>query len=176
LVREGKVRYIGASNIPAWRFVESLWSAKVNGTPRYDSLQPHYNLVHRAEFERELKEVCEKYDVGVIPYSPLARGFLTGKYSRDSLPESARTEMVQRHYFKEKGWEVLEAVCEVANELDIAPASVSLAWLLAQPVITAPIVGANTVEQLVPSLAAVDIKLSDEYIERLSEASEWREE
>jgi aryl-alcohol dehydrogenase-like predicted oxidoreductase len=176
LVIEGKVRYIGASNIPAWRFVESLWSAKVDGTPRYESLQPHYNLVHRAEFERELKEVCEQYGVGVIPYSPLARGFLTGKYSRESLPESARSEIVQRTYFNERGWEVLEAVRKVADELNTAHVTVSLAWLLAQPVVTAPIVGVNSVEQLVPSLTAVDMKLSEEHIERLSAASEWREE
>jgi aryl-alcohol dehydrogenase-like predicted oxidoreductase len=175
LIRQGKVRYIGASNYPAWRLMEALWNADVRGTSRFDSFQPHYNLVHRAEFERELKDVCVEYGVGVIPYSPLAEGFLTGKYSRDSLPKSARSDSVQRRYFNQRGWKVLEAVCQVAEALEIGPATVSLAWLLAQPVITAPIVGANSVEQLSPSLAAVDVSLSDEHMGKLDEASDWQE-
>ncbi|MGH2542032.1 MAG: aldo/keto reductase, partial [Ardenticatenaceae bacterium] len=92
LVGAGKVLYVGASNYPAWRLMEALWYADADGIARYDSLQPHYNLVHRAEFERELKPVCEKYEIGVIPYSPLAGGFLTGKYSRNNVPASDRAE------------------------------------------------------------------------------------
>ena len=176
LVRQGKVRYIGASNYPAWRLMESLWSAEVNGTPRYDSLQPHYNLAHRDDFERELKEVCEKYEIGVIPYSPLAGGFLTGKYDREVIPESARAEGAKKKYFNEKGWRVLDAVREVAEEAGSTPAAVALGWLLSMPVITAPIVGANSVEQLKGSLAVVDLSLSDEQVEKLNQASEWREE
>ncbi len=176
LVRQGKVRYIGASNYPAWRLMESLWSAEVNGTPRYDSLQPHYNLAHRDDFERELKEVCEKYEIGVIPYSPLAGGFLTGKYDREVVPESARAEGAKKKYFNEKGWRVLDAVREVAEEAGSTPAAVALGWLLSMPVITAPIVGANSVEQLKGSLAVVDLSLSDEQVEKLNQASEWREE
>ena len=176
LVRQGKVRYIGASNYPAWRLMESLWSAEVNGTPRYDSLQPHYNLAHRDDFERELKEVCEKYEIGVIPYSPLAGGFLTGKYDREVVPESARAEGAKKKYFNEKGWRVLDAVREVAEQAGYTPAAVALGWLLSLPVITAPIVGANSVEQLKGSLAVVDLSLSDEQVEKLNQASEWREE
>ena len=176
LVRQGKVRYIGASNYPAWRLMESLWSAEVNGTPRYDSLQPHYNLAHRDDFERELKEVCEKYEIGVIPYSPLAGGFLTGKYDREVIPESARAEGAKKKYFNEKGWRVLDAVREVAEQAGYTPAAVALGWLLSLPVITAPIVGANSVEQLKGSLAVVDLSLSDEQVEKLNQASEWREE
>jgi aryl-alcohol dehydrogenase-like predicted oxidoreductase len=176
LIQQGKVRYIGASNHPAWRFMEALWKADVNSMPRYDSLQPHYNLAHRAEYERELKDVCDKYGIGVIPYSPLAGGFLTGKYGRDSLPESARSEMVRRRYFNERGWKVLEAVREVAEATGTTATTISLAWLLAQPTITAPIVGANSVEQLAPSLAAMKMTLSEEHLERLRGASEWREE
>lgn len=176
LVRQGKVRYIGASNYPAWRFMEALWCSDVNGIQRYDALQPHYNLVHRAEFEREVKEMCEKFGVGVIPYSPLARGFLTGKYKPDILPESARSEMVQRRYFHEKGWSVLKAVLEVAEEMGTKPATVSIAWLLSQPVITAPIVGVNSMEQLSPSLDAVEMDLPEPQIAKLNEASEWRVE
>lgn len=176
LVRQGKVRYIGASNYPAWRLMESLWSAEVNGTPRYDSLQPHYNLAHRDDFERELKEVCERYEIGVIPYSPLAGGFLTGKYDREVVPESARAEGAKKKYFNEKGWRVLDAVRQVAEQAGSTPAAVALGWLLSQPVISSPIVGANSVEQLKGSLATVELSLSEEQLEKLNEASEWREE
>jgi aryl-alcohol dehydrogenase-like predicted oxidoreductase len=176
LVRQGKVRSIGASNLPAWRLVEALWSADVNNMVRYGSLQPHYNLVHRAEFERELKDVCEKYGVGVIPYSPLAAGFLTGKYRLDSAPDSARSGTIQRRYFNQRGWKTLEAVHKVAAAAGTTPTAVSLAWLLAQPMITAPIVGANSVEQLAASLAAVDATLSDEHLLCLDKASEWMNE
>lgn len=176
LVRQGKVRYIGASNYPAWRLMESLWSAEVNGTPRYDSLQPHYNLAHRDDFERELKEVCERYEIGVIPYSPLAGGFLTGKYDREVVPESARAEGAKKKYFNEKGWRVLDAVRQVAEQAGSTPAAVALGWLLSQPVISSPIVGANSVEQLKGSLATVELSLSEEQVEKLNEASEWREE
>jgi aryl-alcohol dehydrogenase-like predicted oxidoreductase len=174
MVHQGKVRYVGASNYPAWRLMEALWSADVHGTARYDSLQPHYNLAHRAEFERELKEVCEAYEIGVLPYSPLAGGFLTGKYERDKVPGSARAEVVERRYFNEKGWRVLEEVREVAREVGAEPAAVSLAWLLAQPVITAPIIGANSVSQLQASLASLKLELTEAQTSRLGEASDWR--
>jgi aryl-alcohol dehydrogenase-like predicted oxidoreductase len=175
LVRQGKVRHIGASNYPAWRLMESLWSADGHGTARYDSLQPHYNIARRDEFERELMEVCTAYEVGVIPYSPLAGGFLTGKYERGEVPESARAEGAKRKYFNEKGWRVLEAVCEVAEEAGTVPAAVALGWLLSQPVVTSPIIGANSVEQLKGSLATVELSLTEEQVEKLNEASEWRE-
>jgi aryl-alcohol dehydrogenase-like predicted oxidoreductase len=175
LVQRGKVLYVGASNYPAWRFMEALWSADVNGTVRYDSLQPHYNLVHRAEFERELKAVCEAYEIGVLPYSPLAGGFLTGKYRRGHVPDSARAEGIQRRYFNERGWRTLDAVREVADAHGTTPVAVSLAWLLAQDVVTSPIIGANSVDQLQDSLAALNVELSAEQVEQLSEASAWEE-
>jgi aryl-alcohol dehydrogenase-like predicted oxidoreductase len=175
LQRAGKVRYVGASNYPAWRLMEALWSADAHGTLRHDSLQPHYNLAHRAEFERELKAVCEKYEIGVIPYSPLAGGFLTGKYARNNAPESVRAERIKSRYFNEAGWRVLDAVRVVAGEVGSTPTAVSLAWLLAQPVITAPIIGTNSVAQLQGSLAALDVTLSDEQMVRLNEASAWQE-
>jgi aryl-alcohol dehydrogenase-like predicted oxidoreductase len=174
LVKQGKVRYIGASNYPAWRLMQSLWSADTKGTARYVSLQPHYNIARREEFERELIEVCEEYGVGVIPYSPLAGGFLTGKYEKDNVPESARAAGAKRKYFNKKGWRVLDAVLEVARETDVPPAAVALGWLLAQPTITAPIIGANSVEQLKESLAVVDLTLDDTQLEKLNEASKWR--
>ncbi len=104
LVRQGKVRYVGASNYSAWRLMQSLWSADTNGVSRYDSLQPHYNLVHREEFERELAAVCQTYQIGVIPYSPLAGGFLTGKYRQDQpIPESLRADGARKKYFNPRG-------------------------------------------------------------------------
>jgi aryl-alcohol dehydrogenase-like predicted oxidoreductase len=140
---------------------------------RYECLQPHYNLAHRAEFERELRDVCLKYELGVIPYSPLAGGFLTGKYRPDQPAESVRAEGIRRRYFNAPGWRVLEAVEQVAQEAGGTPAAVALAWLLAQPAITAPIIGANSVDQLRQSLAALDLKLSEGQLARLDEASTW---
>lgn len=175
LIQAGKVRYIGCSNYPAWRLMESLWQADAQQTARYDSLQPHYNLVNRAEFERELAEVCEEYDIAVIPYSPLAGGFLTGKYQRDQLPDSERAQSVQKRYFNDAGWRTLEAVQAIAAESETTPVAVSLAWLLAQPAVVAPIVGANSPQQLKSSLAALDLSLSETQIERLDQASDWKD-
>ncbi len=172
LVRQGKVRYIGASNISAWRLMKALCISDKHDLARYDSLQPHYNLVHRTEFEAELKPLCESEQIGVIPYSPLAGGFLTGKYHLDSPPpDSARQESVKRKYFNEYGWRVLAAVERIADERGVLPLQIALAWLLNQPVITAPIIGANSIEQLTPSLEAVDIRLSEEEMALLDEAS-----
>ncbi len=173
LVQQGKVRYIGCSNYPAWRLMEALWTSDKYGLTRYDSIQPHYNLVHRAEFERELTDVCQAYAIGIIPYSPLAGGFLTGKYSRVSDTDSVRAEGVRNRYFNDFGWKVLDTALAVADELGTTPLAVSLAWLLAQPAMTAPIIGANTVEQLQGSLAALDVRLSAEQMEMLNEASAW---
>ena len=173
LVQQGKVRYVGCSNYPAWRLMEALWTSDKCGLARYNSIQPHYNLVNRAEFERELAEVCLANGIGIIPYSPLAGGFLTGKYSRDRDTDSVRAEGVRQHYFNDAGWKVLDAVRAVAVELDTTPLAVSLAWLLAQPGMTAPIVGANTVEQLQGSLAALDVDLTAAQMETLNNASAW---
>ncbi|BAM01745.1 MULTISPECIES: aldo/keto reductase [Caldilinea] len=174
LVRQGKVRYVGCSNYPAWRLMEALWASDKHHLVRYDSLQPHYNLAHRAEYERELKEVCLRFGLGVIPYSPLAGGFLTGKYTRDSAADSARAESIKRRYFNEAGWRVLDAVKAVAAELGSTPTAISLAWLLAQPEMTAPIIGANSVQQLQASLAACDLNLTEEQMATLNQASAWQ--
>ena len=173
LVRQGKVRYIGCSNYPVWRLMESLWASDRRGLVRYCSLQPHYNLVHRAEFEQELAEVCRTYELAVIPYSPLAGGFLTGKYSREGAANSVRANSVRSRYFNKAGWRVLDAVRAVAAEMGASPLAVSLAWLLARPGMTAPIVGANSVEQLQGSLAALDLRLGPEHVEMLDAASAW---
>ena len=173
LVQQGKVRYIGCSNHPTWRLMRALWTSDKYGLARYDSIQPHYNLVHRSEFEQELAEVCQAYGIGIIPYSPLAGGFLTGKYSREGDTDSVRAEGVRDRYFNDAGWKVLDAVRAVAGELDTTPLAVSLAWLLAKPGMTAPIIGANTVEQLQGSLAVLDVDLTAEQMEKLNDASAW---
>jgi aryl-alcohol dehydrogenase-like predicted oxidoreductase len=176
LVRAGKVRYAGCSNYPAWRLALALGASERAHLARYDSLQPHYNLARRAEFERELAELCLDQGLGVIPYSPLAGGFLTGKYRRgEPVPESDRADGVQKRYFNDRGWAILDALGAAAHEHGTQPAQVALAWLLARPAITAPIVGANTPAQLADSLGAVDLVLSKEQIERLDAASAWSE-
>ncbi|MEM8530554.1 MAG: aldo/keto reductase [Chloroflexota bacterium] len=176
LVRAGKVRYIGCSNYPAWRLALALGASEQRHIARFDSLQPHYNLAHRNEFERELEPLCLDQGVGVIPYSPLAGGFLTGKYRRDQeLPESVRSSAVQGKYFNERGWNTVDALVNIAEQLDTEPTQVALAWLLSRPSITAPIIGANSTEQLSASLAAVNVELSDEQIQHLEKASAWSE-
>ncbi len=177
LVRQGKVRYIGCSNYPAWRLCRALWVSDKLGLARYDSLQPHYNLVHRAEFERELMPLCQEQGLGVIPYSPLAGGFLTGKYRRGKpVPESARAEGIRRRYFNEKGFAVIDKLEELAKARGKTPLQMALGWLLTNPVVTAPIIGANTVEQLQESLGAVGLRLSQEEMEALNGLTAWEEE
>ena len=162
MVGAGKVRYVGASNIHAWRLTSALWVSDKHNLVRYASLQPHYNLAHRAEFERELKPLCEEQGIGVIPYSPLAAGFLTGKYQRGGEMQSARLEGIRNRYFNDRGWGILARLEEVARSRSLTPAQTALAWLLSQPVITSPIVGASRVEQLHESLGAVGVRLSTE--------------
>ena len=173
LVRQGKVRYVGCSNYPAWRLMEALWASDKRNLVRYDAIQPHYSLAHRAEFEREVKEVCVTYGIGVIPYSPLAGGFLTGKYSREHDIDSARAAGIKRRYFNDAGWRTLDAVKAVATETVSTPTAVSLAWLLAQPGMTAPIIGANSAAQLRASLAASGLTLTATQLATLERASAW---
>jgi aryl-alcohol dehydrogenase-like predicted oxidoreductase len=173
LVRAGKVRSIGCSNHPAWRLCKALWTSDKLGLVRYDSLQPHYNLAYRAEFERELKPLCEEEGLGVLPYSPLASGFLTGKYRCHQVPASARASRIQERYFNDRGFALLEALDDVAAERGLTPAQTALAWLLTQPNITCPIVGANSVEQLKESLGAVGVRLSPEEMATLDQVSAW---
>lgn len=172
LVRQGKVRYLGCSNYPAWRLTEALWTSKQHHLARYDSLQPHYNLVHRAEFERGLAEVCRQYGVGVIPYSPLAGGFLTGKYRKGQVPDSARAKGVSR-YFNDRNWELLEKMETVGKDKrDYSISQIALAWLLSDPLITSPIIGPRTLEQLKDNLGSVGLRLSAQEKDLLNDASD----
>ena len=177
LVHQGKVRYLGCSNYPAWRLTEAVWTSEMYHLARYDSLQPHYNLVHRGEFEREMAEVCRAYGIGVIPYSPLAGGFLTGKYRKDQAePESARLSGIRHRYFNDRGWAVLDAAELVAKESELAVSQVALAWLLSDPLIVSPIIGPRDMEQLEDNLSAIGARLTPDQKKRLDDASDWHVE
>jgi aryl-alcohol dehydrogenase-like predicted oxidoreductase len=174
LVKQGKVRYVGASNYTAWELMQALWTSDRNSMARYDSLQPHYNLVHRDEFERELAAVCKTYHLGVLPYSPLAGGFLTGKYRRNLIPISARASGAKR-YINESNWALIDQMDAMAKEKNASISQISLAWLLADPLMTSPIIGANSVEQLKDNLGAVDVHLTQVEKSVLDKASEWKQ-
>ena len=174
LVRTGKVRYVGCSNYPAWLLAKSLWVSDVQRLVRYDSLQPHYSYVHRAEFERELQPLCLDQGVGVIPYSPLAAGFLTGKYRRDTpLPESARAGGVQKRYMNERGFAAVDKLEEVGQAHDATIAQTAIAWVLANPAVTSAIIGANTVTQLEDTTKGAEVKLSAEEKAALDAVTDW---
>lgn len=174
LVRAGKVRYIGCSNLPAWHLVEALWRSDAAQLARYDSLQPNYSLVRRTEFEAELAPACARFGVGVIPYSPLAGGFLTGKYRLEGAgdaPDGPRAARIRERYVNARGMAVLDALDAVAADRGATTAQVALAWLLAQPMVTAPIVGANTPAQLEAILPGAHLVLEPAELERLSAVS-----
>lgn len=174
LVKQGKVRYVGASNYPAWELMQALWTSDRNSLSRYDCLQPHYNLVHRDEFERELAAVCRTYHLGVIPYSPLAGGFLTGKYRRNLVPTTPRAIGVKR-YFKDYNWSLLDQLDSLAKEKHASISQIALAWLLDNPLITSPIIGANSLEQLKDNLGAVDVHITPAEKKNLDKDSAWNE-
>jgi len=175
LVRQGKVRYLGASNHVAWRLTRALWESDRHGYARYECLQPKYNLVIRDEYERELEPLCLEQGIGVIPYSSLASGFLSGKYRRGGeLPATARAAGVQKTYMNERGFAVLAAVEKVAAGVGATPAQVALSWLAHRPGITAPIASATSVAQLKEIAAAIDLKLDAETTATLDQASAWR--
>jgi len=171
LVKAGKVRYIGASNYSGSRLAEALETSRRNGLASYVSLQPHYNLVEREQYETELLPVVQKYRLGVIPYFSLASGFLSGKYrSKQDTEKAARGAMVQK-YLNDWGFGVIAALNEVANATGSTPARVALAWLIAQPGITAPIASATNDKQLQDLAEAAKLKIDPASIEKLNEAS-----
>lgn len=175
LVHQGKVRYIGCSNYPAWRLIEALWTSEHHNLSRYDSLQPHFSLVNRGEFERDLADVCRSYALGVLPYSPLGGGFLTGKYLKDSMPDSQRSGGVQK-YFNERNWKLLELMEKIGAERGKHSISqVALAWLLSNPLVTSPIIGPRTIEQLHDNLGAASLRLLPDEKKILDEASDWKD-
>ena len=173
LVKEGKVRVIGASNFSPERLEASLQASRKHGYPRYESLQPNYNLYDRSDYESKLESVCVKEHLGVIPYFSLASGFLTGKYrSQADLEKSARGKFVQK-YMNERGRRIVAALEQVAKQKSSTPARVAIAWLMARPSITAPIASATTLEQLQELVEATRLKLDSAAISLLNEASAY---
>jgi aryl-alcohol dehydrogenase-like predicted oxidoreductase len=171
LIKQGKVREIGASNFSAERLAQSLKVSSENGLPRYQSLQPLYSLVERAEFEGQLEDLCLAEKVGVIGYYSLASGFLTGKYrSRADTEGRARGSRAAK-YLNDHGLRVLKALDEVATRYEAKPGQIALAWLIARPSITAPIASATTLEQLGELAEAAKIELDAESIQKIDAAS-----
>lgn len=171
LVKQGKVRAIGASNYGAERLAQALEVSAQHGYPGYQSLQPHYNLYERAEYESKLEPLCRQRGIGVITYFSLARGFLTGKYrSEADLSKSPRGQGVKSH-LNERGFRILDALDKVAKERGSTPARVSLAWLISRPSVTAPIASATNLEQLNELIEATKLELDRASIEQLNRAS-----
>jgi aryl-alcohol dehydrogenase-like predicted oxidoreductase len=174
LIEQGKVRAIGASNYNAGRFAEALKVSAAHGLPRYESLQPEYNLVSRADYERELEPLVRREQVGVICYYALASGFLSGKYrSEADLAKSRARGAGVRKYLDARGLGILGALDRVAAGHRATPAQVALAWLIARPGLTAPIASATSVEQLEELLGAVKLTLSADETALLDQASAW---
>lgn len=171
LVKAGKVRYIGASSMYAWQFAKALYLADLHGWTRFVSMQNHYNLVYREE-EREMLPLCRAEGIGVIPWSPLARGFLTGNRQKETKGDTTRAktdDFAHQLYYQDSDFQVVDRVVELAQKRGIAPAQIALAWLLHQPGVTAPIIGASKMNHLEDALAALEIELTNEECQWLEE-------
>lgn len=173
LMRAGKVRVIGASNYPAWRLMEALWRSDRGNLARFNSYQPEYSLMERSLFEMEAMPLCRHYGLGVIPYSPLAGGFLTGKYRRGSRVDSIRASDIGKKYGNEAGFAVIEKLEAIGRAHGKTVTQTALAWLLTNPVVTSPIVGANTPEQLQDSFGVVGYRLSAGEKRELDELTDY---
>jgi aryl-alcohol dehydrogenase (NADP+) len=175
VVRAGKALYIGASSMYAWQFLKMLEFQQQNSLARFVSMQNHYNLVYREE-EREMIPLCLDQKIGCIPWSPLARGFLTGTRKRgDGKSETTRArtdDFGHSMYYRDTDFDIVDRVVAIADERHAKPAQVALAWLLSKPVVSAPIVGASKPEHLEDALAGLQLKLSEDEIKRLEELYE----
>jgi aryl-alcohol dehydrogenase-like predicted oxidoreductase len=166
VVKAGKARYIGASSMYAWQFSKAQYTARLNGWTRFVSMQNHYNLLYREE-EREMLPLCEDQGVGVLPWSPLARGRLTRDW--DAVTARSRTDEFGRNLYKDGDREIVDAVARIAAEREVPRARVALAWLLQQSAVTAPIVGATKPQHVEDAVAAVGLQLTDKEIEELEQ-------
>lgn len=174
LVRAGKVNYIGCSNYAAYRLMDSLWLSKTNLWSRFITLQAQYSLLVR-DLEREHVPLCRDKQLGILPWSPLAGGFLTGKFEQGKPPQGGTRlgEKAERfaRYDSPRNWKIMDAVRAVASEINSTPSAVSLAWLLAKPQVTSVIFGARTIEQLEANMVAADLELSAQHMKILDDAS-----
>ncbi len=172
IVRAGKARYIGASSMFAWQFMKALHVSEINGWSKFISMQNHYNLVYREE-EREMIPLCIDQGIGLIPWSPMARGFFSGDRKPSGGGETARAQndpFANELYFREEDFIVAERAHEVAKERGVTASQVALAWMLGKPHITAPIIGSSRIEHLDEAIAALDVKLSEDEIKKLEDA------
>jgi aryl-alcohol dehydrogenase-like predicted oxidoreductase len=174
LVRQGKILYFGASNYAGYRLVDSAWISEAHNLNHHVTLQAAYSLVERG-IERELVPACRRFGIGILPYSPLAGGFLSGKYRRNEPPPpGARLEKWKERYGRfdnDRNWRIMDAVRAVADESKTTPSAVAMGWLLAQPEVTSVIFGARSVAQLEENLRAAEVKLTEQQVARLTEAS-----
>jgi len=170
VVKAGKARYIGASSMAAWQFSKALHVSEKHNLTRFVSMQPQYNLIYREE-EREMLPLCADQGIGVIPWSPLARGFLAGNRSKEGGTTSrSQTDAFAKHlYYRDDDFAIVERLTEVAKARDTSNIKVALAWILSKPVITAPIIGATKISHLDDAVEALNIKLTDDEIKRLEE-------
>ena len=170
LVRAGKARYIGASAMYAWQFAKALFTADLHGWTRFVSMQPHYNLIYREE-EREMLPLCQDQKIAVIPFSPLARGMLTRKPSKEQ-DETLRAQtdaLAKTRYSQEDNAGIVQRVSELAERRGLPMAQVALAWMLSKPIITAPLIGATKPHHLEDAIAALSVQLTSEEIHHLEE-------
>ncbi len=173
LIKEGKVRYIGASNFSSERLIESLDKSELYNLPQYKTLQPEYNLYDRQHFEEFLQPVAEKYNLAVIPYYSLASGFLSGKYkTEEDLQQSLRGEGIKK-YLSERGFKILDALQTISTRYNISYSAVALAWLMDQKTVVAPIASATKEQHLDAFVEAVNVQLSHDDVKLLTEASEY---
>ena len=172
LIRQGKVRYIGASSMHAWQFCKSLYLSDIKGWSRFISMQNHYNLAYREE-EREMNPLCESEGIGLIPWSPLARGFLTKPANQSTLRSQSDT-FAQKFYNTAADYEILDAVTSIATERGCSQAQIALAWLLQKPNVIAPIIGTTKLKHLKDAIGALEIQLNEEEIKRLEKPYQAR--
>ncbi|MHA2170813.1 MAG: aldo/keto reductase [Candidatus Kariarchaeaceae archaeon] len=174
LIDQGLVNYLGASNIHPWMLIESFWVSDKHGYARFETLQPPYNLARRMLVEHQMEKIIQKYNLGLIPYSPLAAGFLTERYRRDQeMPDTPRNKAVETKYFNDTGWKIHDTVHELAQQKEVSMVQIALAWMLSNEFVTAPIIGANTVDQLEENVGALEVKLGDDELSQLEEVSNW---
>ena len=171
LIEQGKVRYIGASNLSAERLKESLDASKEQNLPKYEVFQPEYSLVQRDKFEGDIQKICQENNLGVTSYFSLASGFLTGKYSSKEDVEGTDREMFLKDYFDERGKKILKALKDISDHRNISQAGIALRWIIQRPGITAPIASTTKAEHFKSFKEAIDIELSSEEMQKLNEAS-----
>jgi aryl-alcohol dehydrogenase (NADP+) len=171
VVKAGKARYIGASSMHVWQFAKMIYSADRLRLTRFASMQNHYNIVYREE-EREMIPFCREEGIGIVPWSPLARGFVMGNRRKEDLGDTTRAksdEYAQKLYYQDSDFKIVDRITEIAKRRGVSNAQIALAWLLAQPGVTSPIIGASKMEQLEDLVKALEVKLTEEELRLLAE-------